>query len=150
MNAYPTRPQRLDFAEDSFNPAVDPVRKGSTFIRTINVEGIDLTGHEIQMSVKESYTSDPILFFDSAETDIEKERIEITVYDDFSTIQLIIPHTVTELLDAGDGQCKPRRKKYHYDMETVTPSLEVYAILEGDFFIVDELTTEETSGVVTI
>lgn len=143
MNAYPTKPQTLDFALDSFNSFVDPLRKGSTFKRTLVLEDFDLTGHRLRMSVRETYSSPLVLFFDSDETLTTKERIEIEISDNNSIVDLIVPTAVSETLDVGsDTSCVPRRKIYKYDMEIVTPSGEVYPFLEGSFHIIDEITTE--------
>lgn len=145
-NIYPTRPQRLDFAgESSFEFSLNPCRKGSTFVRILQILELDLTDHRIRMSVKEGYEENRILFFDSDETDTNEPRIELEVVDPeekINNVVLRIPASVTETLDAGDSDCWPRRKRYVYDMEIVTPEGEVYAILEGEFHVVDEVTIE--------
>ena len=143
-NVFPTRPARLDFGGKGFDaPSIDPLRKGSTFRRRIETENYDLTGHEIRMSVKDAYGATPEIFFSTAETDPTEPRIEIDP-DDGQWFELAMPADKTALLDAGDADCIPRRKKYNYDLEIVTPAPDnkVFAFLEGEFWIVDELTTE--------
>lgn len=143
-NVYPTKPERLDFTNnDSQYPSIDALRKGSTFSRILTVDDLDLTDHELRMSVKETYDSTAILVLESTELSSTQPRITIEVTDGTSVIDLIVPSSVTETLDAGSStNCIPRQKRYWYDMEIITPSNEVYAFLEGEFFIVDELTTE--------
>lgn len=142
MSAYPTRPAELNFGGDSFNaPSLDPLRKGSTFIRDLEITGIDLTGHSARMSVKEDYDSAPIIFFSSSEINPAQPRIEIDL--EINRLSLIAPATFTStLVMKKDKGCVPTRNKYRYDLELITPENEVYAILEGEFWIVAELTTE--------
>ena len=143
-NVFPTRPARLDFGGKGFDaPSVDPLRKGSTFRRRIVTEDYDLTGHEIRMSVKEGYGETPEIFFSTTETDPTEPRIEIDI-DAGGFFDLAMPADKTALVDAGTGGCFPRRKKYLYDLEIVTPAPDnkVFAFLEGEFWVVDELTTE--------
>jgi hypothetical protein len=143
-NVFPTSPARLDFGGKGFNaPSVDPLRKGSTFRRRIVTPDYDLTGHEIRASVKEAYGQAPEVFFSTTETDVNEPRIEIDPQDG-GWFEFAMPAAKTALLDAGTGDCFPRRKKYVYDLEIVTPAPDnkVFAFLEGEFWIVDELTTE--------
>jgi hypothetical protein len=113
-------------------------------VRTLEIEGIDLTGHEVRMSVKDTYGSVPEIFFDSTEVNPANPRITVepAVGDIPDRITLISPAAHNAGLDAGTGECIPRKKKYWYDMELITPTGEIYSFLEGEFWIVDELTTE--------
>ena len=145
MSSYPTAPSRLDVGGSGHQaPTLDPLRKGSTFMRALEIEGIDLTGHEARMSVKESYESVPEIFFSSTEVNTAKPRMTVEPADNNTParITLISPAAFNETLDGGDSNCIPRRKKYWYDMELITPNGEVFAFLEGEFWILDELTTE--------
>ena len=142
MSAYPTRPAELNFGGDSFNaPSLDPLRKGSTFIRDLEITGIDLTGHSARMSVKEDYNSNPVIFFSSLEVNPAQPRIDNDLGN--NSLSLIAPASFTETIPLKkDKGCIPSRNKFRYDLEIVTPDNEVYAILEGEFWIVAELTTE--------
>jgi hypothetical protein len=140
-NVYPTKPSRLDFGGKGFDaPSVHPLRKGSTFARRVQVEGLDLTGLEIRMAVKEDYSQTPEIFFSTENT--APDGVIIIDPDVGEWFELQLDADETALLDAGGGNCQPRQKKYKYDLELVTPQGEVYAFLEGQFYIVDEITTE--------
>lgn len=140
-NVYPTRPAKLDFGGKGFNsPTIDPLRKGSTFSRRIQVENLDLTELEIRMAVKEDYSQTPEIFFSTENT--APNGVILIDPDKGEWFELQLSAAETATLDAGDGSCQPRQKLYKYDLELVTPQGEVYAFLEGRFSIVDEITTE--------
>jgi len=140
-NVYPTRPSRLDFGGKGFDaPSINPLRKGSTFARRVEVQNLDLTGLEIRMSVKEDYSQTPEIFFSTENT--APDGVILIDPDKGEWFELQLSAAETATLDAGDGSCHPRQKRYKYDLELVTPEGEVYAFLEGQFWIVDEITTE--------
>lgn len=127
MNVYPTQPGRLDFSAacHSQNPALHPMRQGDTFRRTLGIEPLDLTDHDMRMSVRAAPDDEnPLLFLSTG-----NGRIEV-IPDAFS---LIVAAEDTEELPAG---------VYKYDIELVTPGGEVYTLLEGRFDIVREITQE--------
>ena len=139
-NSYPTRPARVDFGGSGYNnPVVDALYKGSTFRRRIQVENLDLTGLEIRMSVKETYGATPEIFF-STENTAPAATIEIDP-ENGAWFELVMPASATAALDAGTGDCWPRKKKYIYDLELVDGS-DVYIFINGEFWIIDEITTE--------
>lgn len=139
-NVYPTRPARLDFGGNGYNnPVVDPLRKGSTFRRRVQVENLDLTGLTIRASVKEDYGQTAEIFFSTANT-APNPTIEIDP-ENGAWFELVVPASATASLDAGTDGCWPRQKKYIYDLELVDGS-DVYVFLQGEFWIVDEITTE--------
>jgi len=139
-NVYPTRPARLDFGGKGYNnPSVDPLRKGSTFRRRIQVENLDLTGLTIRMAVKETYGEVAEIFFSTGNT-APNPTIEIDA-ENGAYFDLVMPASATASVDAGTGDCWPREKKYLYDLELVDGS-DVYVFLQGEFWVVDELTTE--------
>lgn len=139
-NAYPTRPARLDFGGNGARgPSIDPLRRGSTFRRQIQVENLDLTGLGVRMSVKEDYEDDAVLFFSTGNT---APNPTITIDPIAGTWMLLeMPATATAVVDAGLEDVWPRRKRYVYDLELVDGD-EVYAFLYGEFWVVDEITTE--------
>lgn len=140
-NVYPTRPARLDFGGKGYNsPSIDPLYKGSTFQRRIQVENLDLTGLEIRMSVKENYGDAPEIFF-STENDTATEPHIIIDPDSGAYFELRMGADLTANVDAGTGDCWPRKKKYNYDLELVDGT-DVYMFLQGEFWVIDELTTE--------
>ena len=140
MSLYPTKPARLDFGGSGVDvPSIDPLRKGSTFIRKLEISGLDLSTLELRMSVKEGYGKPAIIFFSTQETDPNEPRIIVT--NNF--IEFEIPAALTETYDAGSANCIPRKKKYLYDLEGIDLNGVVFALLEGQFWIVDEITTEE-------
>lgn len=96
------------------------------------------------MAVKDTYGSIPEIFFDSTEVDTANPRITVepAVNDIPAKITLISPAAYNAGLDAGTSDCIPRKRRYWYDMELITPGGDVFAFLEGEFWIVDELTTE--------
>lgn len=139
-NVYPTRPAKLDFGGKGYNsPSIDPMLVGSTFARRIQVENLDLTDLEIRMSVKTGYGEVPEISF-STENATSTAHIAIDP-DDGAWFELRMPASETENVDAGSGDCFPRKKKYVYDLELVDGA-EVYRFLQGEFWVVDELTTE--------
>ena len=139
-NVYPTRPARLDFGGNGARgPSIDPLRKGSTFRRRVQVENLDLTGLEIRMSVKEDYEDTAELFF-STENTAPNPTIEIDGVDG-AYFDLLMPASETANVDAGAEDVWPRRKRYVYDLELVDGT-EVYAFLYGEFWVVDEITIE--------
>jgi hypothetical protein len=140
-NSYPTRPARLDFGGKGYNsPSIDPLYKGSTFQRRIQVENLDLTGLEIRMSVKENYGDAPEIFFSTENNPATEAYIAIDP-DGATWFELRMSADLTAAVDAGTGDCWPRKKKYRYDLELVDGS-SVYMFLQGEFWVVDELTTE--------
>ena len=139
-NTYPTRPARLDFGGKGYNsPSIDPLYKGSTFQRRVQVENLDLTGLEIRMAVKEDYGSTAEIFF-STENNTNEPHIIIDP-DDGGYFELRMDASLTAAVDAGTGDCWPRKKKYRYDLELVDGT-GVYKFLEGEFYVIEELTTE--------
>ena len=140
-NSYPTRPARLDFGGKGYNsPSIDPLYKGYTFQRRIQVENLDLDGLEIRMSVKETYGSTAEIFF-STENDTATEPYIIIDPDGGKYFELRMGADLTDDVDAGTGDCWPRKKKYRYDLELVDGT-DVYRFLQGEFWVIDELTTE--------
>lgn len=139
-NVYPTRPARLDFGGKGYNStSIDPMLVGSTFVRRIQVENLDLTDLEIRMSVKTDYGVTPEIFF---ETGAATTGAHIVIDpDDGAWFELRMPASATADVDAGSDDCWPRRKKYVYDLELVDGT-DVYRFLQGEFWVVDELTTE--------
>ena len=134
-NIYPTRPARLDFGGKGYNsPSIDPLYKGSTFTRRIQVENLDLTGLQIRMSVKEDYGSTAEIFF-STQNATNLAHIVIDP-DKAEWFELRMSATLTAAVDAGTGDCWPRKKKYNYDLELVDGT-EVYRFLEGEFWAIE-------------
>jgi len=139
-NVYPTRPAKLDFGGKGYNsPSIDPLLVGSTFTRRIQVENLDLTGLTIRMSVKTDYGVAPEINFSTANA-TSTAHIVIDP-DDGAWFELRMPASATTAVDAGSGDCFPRKKKYVYDLELVDGT-EVYRFLQGEFWVIDELTTE--------
>jgi len=139
-NVYPTRPAKLDFGGKGYNsPTIDPMLVGSTFARRIQVENLDLTGLTIRMSVKTGYGESPVISFSTANNQ-SQPHIAIDP-DSGAWFELRMPASETANVDAGTGDCFPRKKKYVYDLELVDGT-EVYRFLQGEFWVIDELTTE--------
>ena len=139
-NVYPTRPAQLDFGGKGYNsPTIDPLLVGSTFTRRIQVENLDLTGLTIRMSVKTDYGVAPEIAFSTANA---TSTAHIVIDSEAGAwFELRMPASATASVDAGTADCWPRQKKYLYDLELVDGD-EVYRFLQGEFWVVDELTTE--------
>ena len=130
-NIYPIAPGRLNFGGPAGQTRLKPLRQGSTFRRPLSVPSIDLTGHQLRCSIRRDFEDrNPIVFLSTGN----------------GRIQLNLPHgfvmelgpEITETIEAAPGL----GERYVYDIELIAPNGDVHPLLEGELYVVAEVTKE--------
>jgi hypothetical protein len=103
--------------------------QGSTFNQeltySINAVNVDLTGYSARMHIRATYTST------TPTASLTTENGKIALGGSAGTITVNIPSSETTNFVA---------KEYVYDLELVSPSLEVTRLIEGKFIVTPEVT----------
>lgn len=134
MNRYPDEPGVLNIGgPDDCGVRLAPMRKGSTFRRRLNVDGLDLTGIGVRASVRRNYGDPaPVLFMST-----DNGKITTGVENGMHYIEFNVMPATTETLEGKRGM----GLKHHWDLELVDGA-DVWPLLKGLWFITDEVTEE--------